>query len=94
MQKISFTEHAYERYRERALGDPLRLERSIREIRSIIQSSLERHSCYSLLEKLAAHNYQIRINLSDSDGASLGSCTLVLSKRPSGGRCYKATSIV
>ena len=58
MQKISFTEHAYERYRERALGDPLRLERSIREIRSIIQSSLERHSCYSLLEKLAAPKVQ------------------------------------
>ena len=93
MLDIRFTKLAYERYRERALGDPLREQRSCDEIRGIIQRSLEGHRDYARLEKMTFRRCELRLGLLDSTDSSLGTCTLVLTRRPHS-KQYEATSVM
>ncbi len=61
--QILISHNAIKRYRQRTLKDPLREERSDRQIRAIIFNSIISHKTWPTLEKLASEGVKAKTTL-------------------------------
>ena len=50
---LQISDHAVERYRERAKEDPLRQKRSIHNVKRLLSRTIKSHKFWPVLEKLA-----------------------------------------